>query len=185
MNAAADPLLDLMAATARGDHKAFARLYQATSGRLFGLALAILRRRDLAEDTLQEAFTRIWRAAPSYDPSKGAPMGWLSTIVRNRALSALSRRPAESAADDETLAAIPDLAPGPLERALASSDARALGHCLDTLDGDQKNSILLAFYQGLTHPELAAKLGRPIGTVKSWVRRGLLALKECLDRDAA
>ena len=185
MNATADPLLDLMAATARGDHKAFARLYQETSGRLFGLALAILRRRDLAEDALQEAFTRIWRAAPSYDPSKGAPMGWLSAIVRNRALSALARRPQEGAVDEAALAAVPDLSPGPLETALASSDAKVLTHCLETLEGDQKQSILLAFYQGLTHPELAAKLGRPIGTVKSWVRRGLLALKECLDRDAA
>lgn len=176
----ADPLAELMAATARGDHKAFRRLYDVTAGRLFGLALGILRRRDLAEEALQDSFTRIWRAAPSFDPEKGAAMGWLSTIVRNRSLSLLARRPRESSDDLSSVENWADSAPDPLARALESSAARALKKCLDELDGEQQRSIVLAFYQGLSHAELATRLGKPMGTVKSWIRRGLLRLRECL-----
>src|SRR5262245_45752782 len=120
----ADPLAELMTATARGDHRAFRRLYELTAGRLFGLALGILRRRDLAEEALQDAFTRAWRAAPSFDPAKGSAMAWLATIVRNRALSLLAQTPRESSDDLTAVENWADTEPNPLEQALSSSAAR-------------------------------------------------------------
>ncbi|MFO0997936.1 MAG: sigma-70 family RNA polymerase sigma factor [Alphaproteobacteria bacterium] len=177
---ARDPLAELMAATAQGDHKAFRRLYELTSGRLFGLALGILRRRDLAEEALQDSFVRIWRSAPRFDPEKGAAMGWLATIVRNRALTLIAQRPRESSEDLSAVEQWADSAPDPLARALESGTGRALAKCLGELDAEQRHSIVLAFYQGLTHAELAARLEKPIGTVKSWIRRSLLRLRECL-----
>jgi RNA polymerase sigma-70 factor (ECF subfamily) len=177
-----DPLAELLSATARGDRAAFARLYELTSGKLFALALGILRRRDWAEEVLQEAFIRLWRSAHRFDPAKGSAMSWMVTIVRNSALTALERRPREISAEDVGAAAEPaDTAPDPLEQAMQSSQARALFECLQHLEEPQRRSIMLAYYEGLTHTELAARLAAPLGTVKSWIRRGLMHLKECLE----
>ena len=177
-----DPLADLLLATARGDRAAFARLYELTSPKLFSLAVGILRRRDWAEETLQESFLRLWRSAHRFDPARGSAMSWMVTIVRNGALTALQRRPRELAAEDvPTAADVPDSGPDPLEQAMRSSAARALFECLNGLDETQRKAILLAYYEGLTHVELAARLVTPLGTVKSWIRRGLVHLKDCLE----
>lgn len=177
-----DPLGELLGASARGDQKAFARLYELTSAKLFALALGILRRRDLAEDVLQESFIRLWRSAHRFDPAKGSAMSWMVTIVRNGAFTMLERRGREGQASG--IADIENMAssePDPLEQAMQSSAARALLACLQRLDEPQRRSIVLAYYEGLTHTELAARLSAPIGTVKSWIRRGLMHLKECLE----
>lgn len=179
-----DPLGVLLQRTAQGDERAFARLYQQAGPKLFALVLAMTRQPDLAEEVLQEALVRIWKSAYRFDPEKGGAMAWLVTIARNRALTALERRPRDRAgAEAPDWESIADRAPDPLEQTLAGSEARALARCLQALERDQRRSIVLAYYTGLTHVELAQRLGKPLGTVKSWIRRGLLQLRGCLDRD--
>ena len=172
----------LLRRTAEGDERAFARLYQQAGPKLFALILAMTRQQDLAEEVLQETLVRVWKSAYRFDPGKGAAMAWLVAIARNRALTALDRLPRDRAGpeapDWETVA---DQAPDPLEQALAGRETRALARCLQTLERDQRRSIVLAYYTGLTHVELAKRLDRPLGTVKSWVRRGLLQLRGCLE----
>ena len=180
-----DPLAQLLQRVAQGDERAFARVYQQAGPKLFALVLTMIRQRDLAQDVLQEALVRIWKSAYRFDPEKGSGMAWMVAIVRNRALTALERLPRDRASaeapDWETIAG---QAPDPLEQALAGRRSRALARCLQALERDQRRSIVLAYYTGLTHVELARRLDKPLGTVKSWVRRGLLQLRGCLDGDA-
>lgn len=182
----ADTLGALLQATAGGDRQAFARLYDQTAPQLFGMALGILKRRDWAEEALQDAYTRIWRSAHRYDAAKGTGISWVVTIARNTALSTLMRRPRdEFAGNADDMAQMPSGDHDPMQRAMQLSDARQISGCLEELDGDQKRSILLIYYEGLTQKEVADRLSKPIGTVKSWVRRGLIRLKGCLDRASA
>lgn len=182
----ADALGALLQATANGDRQAFARLYDKTAPQLFGLALGILKRRDWAEEALQDAYTRIWRSAHRYDAGKGTGISWVVTIARNTALSTLMRRPRdEFAGNADDMAQMPSGESDPMQRAMQLSDARQISGCLEELDGDQKRSILLVYYEGLTQKEVADRLNKPIGTVKSWIRRGLIRLKGCLDRARA
>lgn len=165
------------------DQKAFAALYEASSPKLFGVAVRITRRRDWAEEVLQESFVKIWHHAGSYDSGKSAPMTWMTAIVRNRALDWL-RRPQEVRTSEEQealLSAIPDEGPGPEDLVSLAAEARKLHECMEHLSDDQKRSITLAFFHGLSHGELAEKLGKPLGTVKTWIRRGLDRLKGCID----
>lgn len=181
-----DTLGALLQATAGGDRQAFARLYDQTAPQLFGLALGILKRRDWAEEALQDAYTRIWRSAHRYDAAKGTGISWVVTIARNTALSTLMRRPRdEFAGNADDMAQMPSGDSDPMQRSMQLSDARQISGCLDELDGDQKSSILLVYYEGLTQKEVADRLNKPIGTVKSWIRRGLIRLKGCLDRASA
>lgn len=179
----ANQLEALIAATARGDQQALAGLYAATSAKLFGVALRILRRHDWAEDVLQEAFVRVWHRAGDYRPDKGSPMAWLATIVRNRSIDRLRADRGEAALDElPERAAWADPANNPEDLAIASADARDLAHCLAEMRDEQRNCIVLAYRDGYTHDELACRLERPLGTIKSWIRRGLAQLKECLER---
>lgn len=180
---ASKSLTELMEAVAAGDRQAFAGVYKLTSAKLFSLALGILKRRDWAEDVLQESYIRLWRSAHRFDPARGTPMSWMATIVRNSAFTMLERRGRERPSSG--IGEIEDLAsgdPDPLEQAMQSSMARALMACMQELDEKQRLTIALAYYEGLTHSELAARLETPIGTVKSWIRRGLLRLKACLEK---
>jgi len=182
-------LADLLGACGRGDRAAFARLYEATAPKLFGVAIRMLRRDDLAEEILQECYVSIWNHARTYSVALSAPMTWMTSIVRNRCLDALRRPRLEVALapNDETgedpLAAVPSEEPGPLAVLQRSSDARALADCLGQLDGKMRQAIMLAFFEGLSHSELAAHMGQPLGTVKTWIRRGLERLKICLGED--
>jgi RNA polymerase sigma-70 factor, ECF subfamily len=175
-------LVDLLAACGRRDRQAFARLYQGTSAKLFGVALRILRREDWAEEVLQECYVSIWTHAPEYRPGLAAPMTWMTSIVRNRCLDWL-RRPRLEVADED--GAIVDATesgdPGPLAELERAKESQALARCLKGLEGKQRQAIALAFYDGLSHSELADHLSEPLGTVKTWVRRGLLKLKDCLE----
>ncbi len=164
----------LLAATAGGDRGAFADLYAETATRLFGVALRIVGRRDHAEDVLQEAFVRVWNAAGDYRSARGAPMAWLSTIVRNKAIDRKRRERPEVELDETRQEEKPDLS-------MLSEDSRQLQACLETLDEPQRHCVLMAFVEGYTHQELAARLERPLGTVKSWIRRSLGQLKVCLE----
>lgn len=181
-----DILDDLMARCGLRDQRAFAELYRRTSGRLLAVALRIVRRRDWAEEILQESFVSIWHHAPDFDRVRAAPMTWMTTIVRNRALDWVRRPRLEQS--DEGLEGIvenfEDDSPGPLERLQAAATSGSLGECLKQLSGQQRQSIALAYLHGLSHSELADHLEQPLGTIKTWIRRGLERLRGCLDGQA-
>jgi len=176
----------LLARVAIGDRSSFRRLYDATAPSLLGVALRILRDRTRAEDVVQEAFVNVWHRAATYRESAGAPMTWLTAIVRNRALDALrseSRHGADSLTDDEdAMLDIEDERPGPMALLTQAADALAIRACLETIDGSQRQCLALAYYHGLSHSEMAAHLGSPIGSVKVWLRRGLEKIRRCLER---
>lgn len=172
-------LAGLLNAVAAGDRAALRALYQRQSVRLFGVANAILRDRDLAADALQDAFLRVASRAGQFDAARGTPEAWLGAIARHAALDIIRARGREIPTDDPHLG---DDAIGPEaeERLSASMEGRRLRACLDGLEPKNREGIVLAFVHGLSHPQIAERLGTPLGTVKSWIRRGLLALKECL-----
>ena len=176
-------LMELLARTALADQTAFGELYRQTSSHLYGVALRILRESATAEEVLQESFVNVWHHAGSYVAARSQPLTWLTSIVRNRCLDRLRKHDLDTVTidDDEHTMTIADQDPTPLELLLRGADASAVRRCVDRLDADQKQAIALAFYQGLSHAELARHLGQPLGTVKSWVRRGLERLKACLE----
>lgn len=179
-----ETLQQILLACAHQDRQGFARLYRITSPKLYGVALRILKRADWAEEILQESYLSIWMHAATYTAGRAAPMTWMTSIVRNRCLDAL-RRPRlemvlQTTDDDDPLDGIAGDGPGPLDELARLSEANALRVCLERLDPRQRQAILLAFYDGLTHTELARQLDQPLGTVKTWVRRGLERLKGCL-----
>lgn len=173
---------DLLAKVAAGDRSAFARLYDLTSGKLFGVICRILPRAELAEDALQEAFVRIWQRASGYDASIASPMAWMATIARNQAID-LRRRFAErlSALSVEPDEQLPTGDPDPAALAEQSDDMMRLNGCLSHLSAERRDMILLAYHQGWSREELAERFKRPVTTVKTLLRRSLIALKECLD----
>jgi RNA polymerase sigma-70 factor (ECF subfamily) len=182
----ADDLGGLIARVALGDRSSFRRLYEATAPSLLGVALRILKDRGRAEDAVQDAFVNVWQRAGSYRATAGTPLGWLTAIVRNRALDALrsgARHEADSLTDDEDETTdVADERPDPLGLLTQAADALAIRACLETIDGSQRQCLALAYYQGLTHAEMAAHLGSPIGSVKVWLRRGLEKIRRCLER---
>lgn len=174
-------LADLLFRSGQGDRQAFAALYQATSAKLFGFALRILSRRDLAEEALQDAFVNIWHHAAGYRPDKAAVMTWMTTIVRNRCLDLLRALPAEKQlGEDQSFDewASDDLSP--MEIAAAGSEARALLNCMGQLAPLQRQAIALSYFHGMAHEQLAQQLIQPLGTIKTWIRRGLQVLKTCM-----
>ncbi|MFO1462512.1 MAG: sigma-70 family RNA polymerase sigma factor [bacterium] len=177
------PLAEQLARCVQGDPGAFAELYRSASPHLFTLALRILHRREWAEEALQEGFAKIWRHASDYQAGKGAPLTWMGSIVRNAAIDRLRRAKRESLFDPEDpIRALPDEGPGPQERVAQSLEAAALQRCLGELSAEQRESLSLAYWKGLSHQELAKALVKPLGTVKTWVRRGLDQLRKCLER---
>jgi len=192
-------LAQLLGRTGLGDRRAFAELYDKTSGYLFGVVLRIQRDRAVAEELLQEIYVTLWRSAAGFDAARSQPLTWLTHIARNRAIDSLRRAEAQprtvsvtgtaGADDDEAdeaqrrlVEAVPDEAAGPFDLLSQAGEARQLGRCMEHLSAAQRQSVALAFYDGLSHAEVAERLHQPLGTVKSWVRRALLALKSCLDR---
>ncbi|MDH0864378.1 sigma-70 family RNA polymerase sigma factor [Mitsuaria sp. GD03876] len=194
-----DWLAELMHRVARSDRDAFAQLYRATSATLFGFVLRINRDRALAEDVLQEIYLSVWRQAAAFDRDQGQAMAWLTAIARHRAIDSMRRKAAQpvtisrfgglegyagdpASHEPDLLAGLPSDTPGPLQLLDDASRAHALAHCMDRLSGEQRSSLALAYYQGLSHAEVAEHMSQPLGTVKSWVRRGLQSLRSCLDR---
>jgi len=176
-------LAELLARCALGDRGAFAELYSATRAKLFAVSLRIVRERPLAEEVLQDSFVSIWNHAPDYAAAKSAPATWMTAIVRNRSLDVLRRGAHERDDPGEALAAgLVDESASPAREAEAAAERHTIRACLEELEADQRQSIALAFYHGLTHSELAAHLRRPLGTVKTHIRRGLARLRDCLMR---
>lgn len=178
MDATAE-LAPLLAAVARGDRPALRAVYERQSVRLFGIANAILRDRDAAADALQEAFLRVARRAGQFDPARGAAEAWLAAIVRHAALDIARARGREIPCDDPALGDTP-VEPEAFDAVAASAEGRRLRDCLATLEAKNRQGIVLAFVHGLSHAQIAARLDLPLGTVKAWIRRGLLRLRECL-----
>jgi RNA polymerase sigma factor (sigma-70 family) len=173
---------------ARHDRVAFRALYDASSPRLYGLALRILGRRELAEEVLQESFVAIWHHAIDYQSSLSAPMTWMTAIVRNRAFDLLRRSRHEGeadAVDRHALESIADLAATPAERMQMSSDAQALADCLASLEDRHREVVGMAFFHDLSYSDVADKLVLPLGTVKTWIRRSLARLHACLSARGA
>jgi|APTNR8051073442_1049403.scaffolds.fasta_scaffold09160_3 RNA polymerase sigma-70 factor (ECF subfamily) len=182
--AGSDPLIPLLLAVATADQTAFAELYRLTSPKLTGVAMRLMRSRDQAEELLQDTYIRVWHKARLYDPQRGAPMVWLIAVLRRCALDRLRetarRRQREVVIDEPGLDA-PELT---VEfDPQAAGDERRIRRCLQLLDDSKRRAIELAFYFGLTHEELSRRMDVPIGTVKSWIRRGLKSLKDCLGDD--
>ena len=178
-----DPAHDsqLCAALARcaaRDRSALRVIYDLEADRMIGIAMRILRRRDLAEDAVHEAFMRIWRSAASFDAARGTPRQWLYTIARNCALTLLRDESRfaptadgeapepEQITDDDALTRLPETG--------------RLRQCLDRLDLSKRKAVILAYVHGMSHGEIAGRLAVPLGTAKSWTRRGLLSLQECM-----
>ena len=187
-------LAQLLARTALGDRAAFSALYERTSGHLFAVVLRVQRDRALAEELLQDVYVNIWKAAAGFDAAQSQPLTWLTSIARNRAIDSLRRAQAQPRLvsaqrdDDEDgpdlAEAQPDESPGPLDLLHQASEARQLARCMEGLSAQQRQSVALAFFDGLSHAEVAEQLREPLGTVKSWVRRALMTLKTCLERAA-
>ncbi len=173
-----------LAATAQGDQRAFQKLYDSCASHLYAVLLRILKRQDWAEEALQDSFLRVWRKSETYAPDKGSPLAWLSSIARYRALDLLRmKRPEVEMPEEgeEPSMFWADPSQDPLSRAVESEGVSQLQGCLKTLQTEQQRSVLLAYYEGYTHDELAQAMKAPLGTVKSWVRRGLQRLRECLE----
>jgi RNA polymerase sigma-70 factor (ECF subfamily) len=177
-----DPLAPLLARIAEGDRAALRALYAATSSKLFGVCLRILSDREESEDVLQDVYVTIWRRADRFDPARASVTTWLSTIARNRAIDRLrARGPLARSQPVEDLE-IADEAPGAEALLVASDDAARLDACLGELDARTQAAIRTAFLEGVTYEALARRMDTPLGTVKSWIRRGLARMKGCLER---
>ena len=181
-NALNERLAGLLAQAGLGNRAAFADLYEATKSKLFAVSLRIVRERHIAEEVLQDSFVNIWNNATKYASGQSAPMTWMTAIVRNRSLD-IVRRPFLEVQDEDDFFAInlEDERPGPDTQLDSRRDQIKIEHCMKGLDGEQQQTISLAFFQGLSHSEVARHLGKPLGTVKTHIRRGLQKLKGCLE----
>ncbi len=181
-------LASLLQRVARGDRLAFRALYDATAPKLFAIALRISRDRAGAEEIVQEVFLRVWRKADTYVPEQGSALAWLATITRYRAIDVVRSRGAEplaspSAAEEDVSGWLDRLAvaaPG-----ADPADARALRQCLERVDGPTREALVLAYCEGYSREELAERFGANVNTIKTWLRRGLLGLRQCLEGEAA
>lgn len=170
-----------LAACARGDRSALKRLYDVEARQMLGVALRIVRQRQLAEDVVQDAFIKVWERAANFDPQRGSARGWLYSVVRNRALNEVRDNGPQITLDEAALEAID------LQNAQQAGNAMGthaelgpLFACLEQLDAPKRSSIVLAYVDGCTHAEIAQRLATPLGTVKAWIRRGLQSLRECM-----
>jgi RNA polymerase sigma-70 factor (ECF subfamily) len=163
------------------DRAAFEELYRSTAPRLLACLIAILRRRDVAEDALQECFVRIWRRADQFDAYRGRAIGWLVSIARYHAIDLARAGRATVPLSDAMTATLDDPSAAlAFDRAESTLTDSALQRCLESLPAEQRRSVVLAYSQGLTHEDIARQLTSPLGTVKSWVRRGLQSLRRCM-----
>jgi RNA polymerase sigma-70 factor (ECF subfamily) len=173
---------ELIARTALGDRAAFSALYDATSAKLFGVCLRVLDNRAEAEDVLQEVYIRIWHKAGMYAVNGLSPMTWLITLARNLAIDRLRARRRRAEAADDDLPEMADRAPTPEGAAIAASEAGRIAACLGELEPDRAGAVRAAYLDGASYADLAARYGVPLNTIRTWLRRSLLKLKDCLSR---
>jgi RNA polymerase sigma-70 factor, ECF subfamily len=173
-------LVWLLAATAKGDAEAFERLYLATRSKLYGVCLRILRRSDLAEEVLQEAYVKIWRNAGDFNPRIASPITWMVAIARNGAFDLLRKKSESSIEDEPRAIEVAGETVDPLARREMTEQLRKLLACMGGLKEEHRRVLLLAYYNGWSREQLAKKFDKPVNTVKTWLRRGLIQIRECM-----
>ncbi|WP_137111292.1 sigma-70 family RNA polymerase sigma factor [Rhodobacter sp. SY28-1] len=171
----------LMLATKRGSQRDFKRLVDASSARLYGVLLAMLRDRDQARDALQVTFARVWLRAKSFDPDRGPAEVWMISIARNHAIDLMRARKRRAEVVTDDLPEIRDRAPTPERRAIIGGEVRKLMSCLEKLDPKRAQAIRMAYLEGASYEDLAERMSTPLNTIRTWLRRGLSALKDCVD----
>ena len=172
-------LVWLIAAVAKGDEAAFERLYAATRAKLFGVVLRILRRQDLAEEVIQEAYVKIWNSAGQFNPGLSSPITWMASIARNRAIDVVRKRTEASIEEEPAAMEVAADTPDPLARREMTEELKRLLECVGRLEPDRQKLVLLAYYNGWSREQLAAKFETPVNTVKTWLRRSMMDIREC------
>ncbi|WP_244624441.1 sigma-70 family RNA polymerase sigma factor [Sphingomonas sp. So64.6b] len=175
-------LVEILVRTGDEDRAAFRDLYAMTSAKLFGICLRICGERQAAEDVLHDVYLTIWKRAGAYEPSRASPITWLATIARNRAIDWRRAQTIRRSTPIDEAPPIVDAAPLASDTIVADQEAHRLHRCLDGLEDRQRVAIRTAFFDGVTYADLAEREEVPLGTMKSWVRRGLMKLKECLEK---
>lgn len=178
--AAAERLEELLQRVAQRDRRAFARLYEVTSAKLYGTVLRILRERGRTDDIVQEVYVTIWQKASQFQPSRASAIAWMTAIARHAAIDERRRLPAVPHASEEALDLTPSDAPGGREHAEREQEARRLHACLEELEAGRRDLVRLAYLDGWSRAELAAHVEQPVNTVKTWLHRALKQLKGCL-----
>jgi RNA polymerase sigma-70 factor, ECF subfamily len=174
-------LVWLIAAVAKGDEVAFERLYAATRAKLFSVVLRILRRQDLAEEVIQEAYIKIWNRAGQFNPGLSSPITWMASIARNRAIDVVRKRTDLSIEEEPTAMEVAVDSPDPLARREMTEELKRLLECIGRLEPDRQKLVLLAYYNGWSREQLAAKFDTPVNTVKTWLRRSMMDIRKCLE----
>ena len=173
-------LVALIASVATRDEAAFERLYAATRAKLYGVVLRILRRHDLADEVMQETYVKIWSSAGRFDPALSSPITWMVAIARNRAIDQVRKKTEVSIDEDPAVLEIAAESPDPLAKREMTEELRRLLACMGRLDEERRRLVLFAYYDGWSREQLAAKFDKPVNTVKTWLRRALMEIRECL-----
>jgi RNA polymerase sigma-70 factor (ECF subfamily) len=173
-------LVWLLAAVAKGDEEAFERLYNATSAKLYGVVLRILRRPDLADEVVQETYLKIWRSAGDFNPRLATPVTWMVAIARNGALDVVRKKREASIEDEPQAIEAPAEDRDPLAAREMTEELKRLLGCMGALEEDHRRVLLLAYYNGWSRQQLATKFDKPVNTIKTWLHRGLKQIRECL-----
>ena len=176
----AEELSRLLGEVAQGDRQSFAAFYSATSSKVFGVCLSLLKRRDLAEEIVQEVYLKIWAKAADFDSGRASPITWIATIARNRCLDELRKKSAVSLDELQETQEFAAEEINPLAGLEHGQDLAALMRCLNTLEEEKKQMILLAYYRGLSREALSQKFAKPVATIKTWLHRSLAQLRTCL-----
>ena len=175
-------LVWLLAAVAKGDVAAFERLYEATRAKLYGVLLRILGRPELAEEVMQETYLKVWKMADRFDPTVASPITWMVAMARNRAIDIVRKKGEVSIEEEPEALGVAAESPAPLARREMTEELKRLLSCLGKLDAEKQRIVLLAYYSGWSRDQLAKKLDIPLNTIKTWLRRSLLEICECMRR---
>jgi RNA polymerase sigma-70 factor (ECF subfamily) len=173
-------LSGLLASVARRDGAAFERLYEATSAKLFGVVLRILKRQDLAEEVIQDAYVKIWTSAGQFNPGLSSPITWMASIARNRAIDVVRKRSEISIEEEPAAMDVASDTPDPLARKDMTEELKRILECVGQLEPQRQRLVLLAYYNGWSREQLARKFDTPLNTVKTWLRRSMVEIRECL-----
>ena len=171
-----------MQAIAAGDRAAFSELYRATAAKLYGIIIRILKRRDLADEILQDVYVKIWQGAREFDRSKGSAIAWMVSIARNRAIDEVRRTTHVSVEDAPETREFASAEPDALSTLASKQDLQRLLACMELLETERREMVLLAYFHGLSREALAARFARPVATVKTWLHRSLAQLKGCVGK---
>jgi RNA polymerase sigma-70 factor, ECF subfamily len=175
-----DHIVALLRRVSNGDRTAFASLYTATSAKLYGIIVGILKRRDLADEILQDVYLKIWQMAGDYDVAKGSPITWMAAIARNRAIDEVRRVKPVSIEDTPEAMEFASSAPDAFATLQTKQDMERLLKCIDALGSERRDMVMLAYFQGASREALAEKFAKPVATVKTWLRRAVAQLKDCV-----